>query len=440
MKKNEMIINEENIVKTLEKDVLNRKPQLIKLISLLNVIDDNYTISLDGSWGVGKTFFIEQLRYLYRCNDYSTYFKKEDYDQIETFKEKYIPIYYNAWENDDHDNVVESLIFNILNTFPKYKKDILNKKQDFDNIIKPALINIVEKATLGIISKDSIEQIGSFDELTKTIKTKEEQKESLYKLFDLISKNNVRILLIIDELDRCKPDFGVKVLEAIKHFYNYKNITNLVVTNNKQLSSCVEKFYGNNFDGYNYLNKMYDTVIDLKNEKEDLTKYLYIYLGFPNDSHFFREMPHLLINYFDFTLRECNTFVNMYKMTIKYINTRNDFVKQKFLLCSGLFLPIGLALKIKNIEEYDNYIKGKSKDTILKFIDYIRNDKKDVKDIQWLEEIVNVQANEKLEDKLIDYYEKVFNNSNKGIDSYPIVDAISLIGNKISFIDVDLIQ
>ena len=72
----------------------------------------------------------------------------------------------------------------------------------------------------------------------------------MYKIFDLLTKNNLRILLIVDELDRCKPDYAIKVLEIVKHFFNYEKITTLVVTNNNQLSECIKHVYGYNFNGY----------------------------------------------------------------------------------------------------------------------------------------------------------------------------------------------
>ena len=433
MYKNEMTIKEENIIKTFDLDVLNRKPQLYKLIRLLNVIEDNYTISIDGAWGVGKTFFIEQLRYLYESPNYKKYFNIDGQKEIESFRDKYIPVYYNAWENDDHDNVIESLIFNLLDVVPKQKKKIFNNKKDYLEIVKPILSNIIERGSKGWLKKEIFDKIDSFDKLSESIITCEEKKQGLYKLFDLIAKENIRILLIIDELDRCKPDFSVKVLEAVKHFYNYSNITCLVVTNNNQLSKCIKHFYGNDFDGYGYLNKMYDTVLTLDVDENDLEDYLDKYLNFSNDSYLSKEMSYLLIKYYNFNLRECNTFVNMYRMSVQYINFRNLFSENDNVIYSNIFLPLGLALKVNNIEEFNFFIKGKSEKTIKNFVEYMKRNDINNKYLNWLTRIIKIGKEENIETKMIELYKKAFNQSRYGTDYYPIQEALSLLGNNVSY-------
>lgn len=62
-------------------------------------------------------------------------------------------IYYDAWKNGHHPDVFESIIFNILNEFPKYK----DKVEKFNNI-KDILIgfckNIINKCSYEIIIKN----------------------------------------------------------------------------------------------------------------------------------------------------------------------------------------------------------------------------------------------------------------------------------------------
>ena len=64
MVKNDSFINDDIIKTTIEKDGLGRNKKLFKLVSLLNGIDGNYIISLNGKWGTGKTFFLKQLEYI----------------------------------------------------------------------------------------------------------------------------------------------------------------------------------------------------------------------------------------------------------------------------------------------------------------------------------------------------------------------------------------
>ena len=427
MKKNEMKINNENIKITLQNDILNRKRLLIQLMKLLNCLEDNYIISLDGDWGVGKTFFIKQLLYLYDCENINEYIDEKNVDNVNKFKETYVPIYYNAWENDNHDDVIESIIYNILDIFPKYKKDLSKKKQDFEEIVKPFLMNIIEKGSLGIISKETLKNIKSFDDLAKNVITTEEKKNNLYEIFNLLTDNSIRILLIIDELDRCRPDYAIKVLETIKHFFDYDKITTFVVTNNRQLSECIKHFYGYNFNGYEYLNKMYDTVLSL--DVGNLDNYITDYLELPNTGNLSEEILYSLIKYLKFSLRECNSFVSMYKISLRYINLTSEFRENSFIIQSNIFLPLGLALKVKNIKNFKDYIDGNADVFVMNFIKYLKTEEKGEKYTSWLMSIFKVEDSTKLEEKIIGFYHEVFKIKKRSFYEYPMIESLTLIGN-----------
>jgi|GEM_PF-1333037 len=319
MNRNELKLNSKNIELTLKNDVLNRKKMLIQLVKLLNSLDENFVVSIDGNWGVGKTFFIKQLLYLYENENNREYIDENDIKYIDDFKAKYVPIYYNAWENDDHSDVIESFIYNILNVFPKYKIKLTIKEQDFEKIIKTFLKNLAEKITCGFISKETIDNIKSIEDLANNIITVEEQKESLYKIFDLLTKNNLRILLIVDELDRCKPDYAIKVLEIVK--------------------------YGYNFNGYEYLNKIYDTILSL--DIQNIENYISEYLYFFNNGYLSEEISYSIIKYLNFSLRECNSFSSMYKISLRYVNLTIGFDSKSYIIPFNIFLP--LATSIENV-------------------------------------------------------------------------------------------
>ena len=60
----ELELNEENIKKTLESDVLGRNCSIYNFLDLIYSIDAKSTISIDGDWGTGKTFFVKQVEYI----------------------------------------------------------------------------------------------------------------------------------------------------------------------------------------------------------------------------------------------------------------------------------------------------------------------------------------------------------------------------------------
>ena len=56
----EILPTEENLIKTLEADLLGRNQQLSYFYNLLLAQKGASTIAVDGKWGSGKTFFIKQ--------------------------------------------------------------------------------------------------------------------------------------------------------------------------------------------------------------------------------------------------------------------------------------------------------------------------------------------------------------------------------------------
>lgn len=432
MKRYELIPDDDNIEATINEDLLGRNKKLINLMKLLNNINENFLMSIDGEWGTGKTFFVKQLKYICENAENIEYIKNhKDYEKILQFSNKYLPIYYNAWENDNHGDPLESIIYNILDQYPQYRKEIENPEGMFSSV-KTILLNIIDKGSFGIISKECFEQLNSFEELSKNILTVEEIIGAVNELFNKILNDDSRLLLIIDELDRCRPDYAVKMLETLKHFYNNQKLTIVVVTNNKQLSYTIRKYYGNEFDGYGYLNKIYDTVITLKTE--NLDNYLKRHCQIINSTYLPENMSALLFNLLHFSYRECNKYMSMYRIVEPYTNYQNDFNRNRYIFEADMLLPIALALKIKNIEEYNRFINGESEAFIKKLLSSIPYIDYDNVYENWFKEILRVQEDETLEEVFIRRYKDLFTRRPK-YDDFPYLEAISMLGNSINFFE-----
>ena len=427
-------MTDDNLLNTINNDCLGRNSKIINLMKLLNNINDNFIISIDGEWGTGKTFFIKQL--IYVCNNHSNIDNiknHKEYAKVHEFSEKHIVVHYNAWENDNHDNPLESLIYNILNEYPKYKNQIENKKEMFE-FVKSILKNIIEKGSLGCITKDCFENLKSFEDLADSIVTVEEKQSSLNKLFNKIIKSDERILLVVDELDRCRPDYAVKLLETLKHFYNNPKLSIIVVTNNRQLSYTIKKYYGNDFDGYGYLNKIYDAVITL--EIENLKKYVRNYLKINKSQNLPESISFELFKYLKFSYRDCNRYMSLYKIVEPYIDFKDPFNRNKFLFESEILLPMTLALKIKNINEYNNFITGKGDEIIKSFLSFLGSDTNSDINKNWLYDFVSSKENESLEEAFIRKYKEIF-MSKTDYEKFPYIEAISMLGDLSEFDDMN---
>jgi hypothetical protein len=68
-------------------------------------------------------------------------------------------------------------------------------------------------------------------------------------------------VFVIDELDRCRPDFALDLLETIKHFFDIPGLSFLLVVNRRQLEAMVRCRYGNDMAADLYLNKFVNLFI-----------------------------------------------------------------------------------------------------------------------------------------------------------------------------------
>ena len=406
MEKFELELTKKNIKETILKNYLDNNKRLYTLVRLIDSIDNNVTICLDGDWGCGKTFFINQFIYLIKNKEiYNELKMKEELKDIFSNIEKNnIILYYDAWKNDHHPDAFESIIFNILNEFPKYK----DKVEDFNNI-KDILIgfgkNIINKCSYGVIDFDNIK---TYEELAEQIITIEEKIELFKELLQKILGER-RMILIVDELDRCNPIYASKVLETIKHFYDLKNITTIFAANNKELANTIKKQYGENFDGYGYLNKFYDFVITLDNDKN--IEYSQKVLKFENSTYLPHNISYEMFKKYNFSYRECNRFRTMYEMVKKYIERdKNKIFNQKeYDTAFDIILPIIIAFKIKDITAYRECLNGgvsKLRDTL----EYIKNNfEKNYTYAGWLKEISETAEDENEIEKIIQIYSKFKN-------------------------------
>ena len=145
-------------------------------------------------------------------------------------------------------------------------------------------------------------------------------------------------------------------------------------------------------------------------------------------------MSALLFNLLHFSYRECNKYMSMYRIVEPYTNYQDDFNRNRYIFEADMLLPIALALKIKNIEEYNRFINGESEAFIKKLLSSIPYIDYDNVYENWFKEILRVQEDETLEEVFIRRYKDLFTRRPK-YDDFPYLEAISMLGNSINFFE-----
>lgn len=260
-------------------DALQRQQFGDALSNLVTRSTDELVISLDGKWGEGKTTFVKMWQGL--------------------LKEKDIPsIYIDAFQNDYTEDAFISIASAITSYVDQHSAEA-QKSSDFKDKAKKVGVRLlswtakigIKTATLGIIKESDID---AFSEIGKDVAadtsetiaglvkerlsshSKETEliwsfRESLSGLpATLMDNSSGRLVIIIDESDRCKPSFAVEVLEKIKHLFSVKNVVFLLVMHKQQLEEAIRSVYGSNIDAHTYLQKFINVETSIPKRVSDL--------------------------------------------------------------------------------------------------------------------------------------------------------------------------
>lgn len=270
-------------------DVLGRKKYGESLLNLVVRSDDELVISLDGRWGEGKTTFVKMWQGL--------------------LSQAGVPnVYVDAFANDYVDDAFVSMVSAITNyaesRIETEYNERLDELKDKAKKVGGQLLSWsarigVRVATLGVLKNSDIEElkeikedlskgvsnlIGDFigDRLNshaKNIALIQSFREVLSALPPKLQDGGDKpLVVIIDELDRCKPTFAVEIIENVKHLFSVKNVVFVLVMNRLQLEESIKSVYGVNVDAHTYLQKFINLETRLPKRTEggyenDLNKY-----------------------------------------------------------------------------------------------------------------------------------------------------------------------
>jgi energy-coupling factor transporter ATP-binding protein EcfA2 len=227
------------------------------------VTNNDYSVyALTGDWGSGKTSFIKMWENILTV-------EKKQFVHIDAFKSDY--------ESDPFIMLLKAfkkkLQENQSIDKQKFQDWLSNAKKvvNFRSIGKLG-INILLDKTIGLNPvKDFLNDTlnSTFDLFTSEKSLYDELQSTLN---ELLNKQDV-LYIIIDELDRCRPDFALETLEKIKHIFNVNNVKYIIVYNENILSSIIKSKYGNEINANKYLQKFVQKKFILDNKKRQLRQW-----------------------------------------------------------------------------------------------------------------------------------------------------------------------
>ena len=274
-------------------DVLNREEfinQVLNVVSLISSNKGNMTFAINGSWGCGKTFVLNEIE------------KKLEQDT----NSKYLVIHYNCWQFDYYDEPLVAIVSVFLDGIEKSTCISDTEKRKARTVLKQVAKSFLSigsdilKSSTGVDIEKRIEEakniLDSKDVAKKMAKEFDPYDNLKNALRDLVNElshltKKSTIVFCVDELDRCLPEYAIKVLERLHHLTeNLQNIVSIISVDKSRLENTVNSIFGEKLTNPNerkitaddYLKKFIRFEMFLDKGKQDGTKFAEKYPDFVN--------------------------------------------------------------------------------------------------------------------------------------------------------------
>ena len=255
---NAILVTEENV----DIDVLNRQVFIDRIKQIIEYYANktqSVSFSIQGTWGSGKSWIVNKV-----------YNELYDIQDFENCGSKYCIFTYNAWDYDYYDEPLISLFISLYKQLNNENAVLIKNEETRKNV----------KAFFDTLKKEFIEELKVIPLVENIITFKQNYDDQLKSYDDTIRKYDYHfdinqimeatikglnkiasektLVLFVDELDRCLPEYAIKVLERIHHIKQYvKNIEIIYSIDKEQLKQTINNCFGNNDEKMikNYLSK-----------------------------------------------------------------------------------------------------------------------------------------------------------------------------------------
>lgn len=383
---------------------LDRQKYSVVLTNIIKSYPSGFVLALNNKWGTGKTTFVRMWEQDLKNNDYKT-------------------LNFNAWENDFDNSPLTALMGELKTLTTTETKPAFQKTLKTAAILTKHIAPIIVKSIADkYINTDGIKEaiLGVTDGFTEIFENEvnqyQEKKKSIQdfreNLSEFIRKTNDGrpLIFIIDELDRCRPNYAVSILEQIKHFFSIPYIVFILSIDKEQLGNAIKGVYGSDLiNSDEYLRRFIDFEYSIPEPEDDkFYKYLYDYFKFDDffnaperikhyelksDKSDFLDTCKVLLSNSKVPLRQQEKIFAHARLALRSFNTNMYVMPQIFLLL--------IFIKVKDNKFYEN-LKSKSfsilevQNNFIGLIDNITN--KNINLLMWLEgSLINTYNNHILE-------------------------------------------
>lgn len=263
-------------------NLLDRVELAQNLTSLYSSLDETSVSILHGRWGVGKTTFAKRWS-----------------KQLE--QSGFGVIYFDAFSHDYIGEPFDALMSAVIRegesgerNEPKFEK-LKSRAAAVSRALAVTGVKAgVRIATLNAIDTTDIEALADaasgvssdmadaardaaknlLERRATDLAAFEDFRLSLQEIHKISGSSDEdlpgsgKTIFIVDELDRCRPDFALELIESLKHFFRLEGLHFVLVTNRDYLARSVNARYGLGEKSDEYLQKFYDFTIHFEQAPE----------------------------------------------------------------------------------------------------------------------------------------------------------------------------
>jgi len=186
-----------------------------------------------------------------------------------------------------HDpfSVISSAILSGATPGSKVTRDFKKSAKDVLRASLPAVAKGVAKVGLRSLGIDPQAASDATDEIASSgLDLSERAFEAMLKSFDETRKSTAAfkdklaklaadsggaLIVIVDELDRCRPSFALETLERIKHLFDVPNVVFILFMHDAAMHAAITHTYGDGIDPQEYLRKFVTVTADLPSVLDD---------------------------------------------------------------------------------------------------------------------------------------------------------------------------
>lgn len=346
-------------------DCLDRRRYAEALTRLLVASKSPFVLAIDSAWGTGKSTFLQMWKPLLDCGGFHT-------------------ILLNAWKTDFFDEPLVPLLGELDRSFlalGKKGQAIMAAKEKAKEIQKigAKLVPVLTNAAIrwALHTSEDIEKLladcteklvqEKIEHYASEISLIEKFRSSVAELATALPSGNERpgtqIVIMVDELDRCRPPYAILMLERIKHLFDVPGVVFVLALDRDQLAEAIRPTYGNGFDADGYLRRFFD--LDFRLPNPNIRKYCdaqFTRLGFAakfdrrqreEEASQSVDMLERVGAFFDLSLREMNQLCARFGLLLD-----TSPPDEPIYAPLSVFL---IGLRMKESETYDEIVQRRAR-------------------------------------------------------------------------------